>query len=779
MPSQLYSAFDNVRFFEGVDMIKPDLMGDVWPVAEPSADISAYGSAKLAPTGAFEARSSQSFKLIYTVGKLGIDDTGSIRVVFRVVSDFGRLQVNNSGENNYVSATTNGSADLKLKYDPDGHQRPWNKCLTIEVRKGCLRPGDEITISFGSVSARAGGMQLPSAVEHQFEFKVLTDVCAVGHYVPIAESPAIAVVPGKPVIWKALLPTLRRPGERFCFGLKAEDKWGNPTDQAAGNFRLLTTLPVDGLPEEIIYKPGNKSLCFDNLKVLQPGCLRITVLGEGDSVIAASPPLVIEAGRHGGYWGDLHGQTGETVGLNTARSYFEFARDLAFLDVTAHQANDFQINNRFWAHINELTAEFLQEGRFVTFPGYEWSGNTAVGGDRNVFFATEGRQIHRSSHSLLPNRSDLGTDAHDANELFNALKAEDCIVYAHVGGRYADIGYAHDGRIETAVEIHSAWGTFEWLLTDSFDLGYRCGVVCNSDGHKGRPGASYPGASEFGAYGGLTCFLAEELSRKGILESQRRRHHYGTSGARLYLDVQVDFPTPATVFARDPNLFDNPDQEQINTAMMGDIVQTRDNEVTLRLQTITQAPIERIEIRSGKNVLKTLYGYGKKDLSSRIRVLCCGAEYRGRGRETHWDGEARFKAARITRMEKINIWNHERKCELIGEDKISWQTITTGNFCGFDVWLEEGEDARLEVETNHGSLRAKLKDIGRDDLVREAGGLERRLRIFRLPEENTTYEMTAQLKIAITPSGDNPLWVCVTTQDGFQAWSSPVYVFQK
>jgi len=63
------------------------------------------------------------------------------------------------------------------------------------------------------------------------------------------------------------------------------------------------------------------------------------------------------------------------------------------------------------------------------------------------------------------------------------------------------------------MEIHSAWGTFEWLLTDGFALGHRSGVVCNSDGHKGRPGASYPGAATFGAYGGLTCFLAEELTR--------------------------------------------------------------------------------------------------------------------------------------------------------------------------------------------------------------------------------------------------------------------------
>ena len=80
------------------------------------------------------------------------------------------------------------------------------------------------------------------------------------------------------------------------------------------------------------------------------------------------------------------------------------------------------------------------------------------------------------------------------------------------------------------MEIHSAWGTFEWLLEDALRNGYRVGIVSNSDGHKGRPGASYPGASMFGAYGGLTCMLARKLTREMIWESLLRRHHYGTTG---------------------------------------------------------------------------------------------------------------------------------------------------------------------------------------------------------------------------------------------------------
>ena len=203
-------------------------------------------------------------------------------------------------------------------------------------------------------------------------------------------------------------------------------------------------------------------------------------------------------------------------------------------------------------------------------PGYEWSGNTALGGDRNVFFRQEGRTIRRSSHALIEDLSDLATDCHTAAALFEALGAdgEDAVVIAHVGGRYADIKMAHNGRFERSVEVHSAWGTFEWLLDDAFEAGYRVGVICHSDGHKGRPGASYPGASWFGAYGGLTCYLLAELTRGALFDCLRKRHHYGTTGARMLLDVRASFASPAERFEEDPQL--GPSRtEPVKEALMG------------------------------------------------------------------------------------------------------------------------------------------------------------------------------------------------------------------
>ena len=176
-----------------------------------------------------------------------------------------------------------------------------------------------------------------------------------------------------------------------------------------------------------------------------------------------------------------------------------------------------------------------------------------MGGDRNIFFRREGRPIRRSSHILVDGQT--STDAiYTADELFRALAGEDAVVIAHVGGRYADLKYAHDGRLERAVEVHSTWGTFEWLLHDAFEKGYRVGVVCHSDDHKGRPGATRPGASTFGAIGGLTCYFMPELTRDALFEALRRRRHYGTTGTRMFLDLRGTFDRPVTGFSEDPQL---------------------------------------------------------------------------------------------------------------------------------------------------------------------------------------------------------------------------------
>ncbi|MDH3741170.1 MAG: hypothetical protein OER56_06175, partial [Hyphomicrobiales bacterium] len=116
--------------------IPNDVMGDVWPSAEPGNEAADYGTVRFSPQGSFEARSFQTFTLVYTVGQYGLDDTGAIKVVHNFTPDGGRLQFDDPGAANYVTATASNGTRLQLYWEPYGHQRPWNKSLRISVEGG-------------------------------------------------------------------------------------------------------------------------------------------------------------------------------------------------------------------------------------------------------------------------------------------------------------------------------------------------------------------------------------------------------------------------------------------------------------------------------------------------------------------------------------------------------------------------------------------------------------------------------------------------------------------
>lgn len=740
------------------------------------------GSARLDRSGSFEAGSYQSFTLIYKAGRFGIDDTGSIKIGFRFATDFGPVQFDDPKGPGYTTVEASNGATLECKWEFKRNIRPWSRSLYIGVMRDFLSPGDTITIRFGDCRFGSPGIRLQTYCEREFEFRVFADPIATYDYVALPESPKIAIVPGPGVRWRAVIPTLARVGESFRLSIKADDKWGNPSDRMSSILRLESSAVLTGLPETIRLEPGKFSAVAEGLTGSEPANLNICVLDETGQELCRSNPLrVLEEDTalvH--FWGDTHGQSNETLGTNSAREYFEFGRDKAFLDIMGHQGNDFQITGAFWRELNELSAAFDRPGDFVCIPGYEWSANTAIGGDRNVHYRHEGETIHRSSHAQIAdpiNIVDEPTDAHTAHELFDRLKGKDCVVMAHVGGRYANVKYAHDGSLETAVEVHSAWGTFEWILRDAFERGFRVGIVANSDGHKGRPGACYPGASFFGSYGGLTCFLAPRLDRDAIFEAMRRRHHYGTTGNRMFLNVAVELPSNGELFIRDPAL--GPAESKTTRAlMMGDIARTTSDEVELAIEAVGSAPIERVDIFDGLDLIGTVRPYTTDELGSRVRLVYEGAEYRGRARTTTWDGSLELAGNAICESRMINNWNLDRGIQNQDESSVTWKAVTTGNYGAIDLWLRNGTAGRLAFQTRPVSSEVATGDLGLEARVFDAGGLDRTVKLQRLPERMTETRVLHRRKVKLRSEGDTCLYVRVQQEDGHRAWSSPVYIFR-
>jgi len=725
------------------------------------------------------AGSMASVRVTYTAGRFGIDDQGSIRFLFRFASDAGRPQFDRPGAPNYCTVSASNGTVLVPEYHPRGAFRPWFKAVRVNVMRDALREGDRITLILGDRSQGSAGWRLSTMREPRFEIRAQADPFGTVVYGDVAGGAALDLVAGAPHKWHLVVPTMRRAGEPFDVALRADDRCGNPVGRIEGSFQFETDGPVEGLPRSL--EASGPALRLTALRANAPGVLRVRVRDSSGNLLAESNPLaVVDAAALTTWWGDFHAQSEETVGTNSARDYFEFARDRAFCDFVGHQGNDFQISSEFWRELNDLYREFHAPGRFVTIPGYEYSPVTHLGGDRNIFFFDEHRPIRRSSHALVEDISDIETDCHHVRDLFAALRGnkENALAFAHVGGRYADLHAGHDGNIERSVEVHSAWGTFEWLLFDAFELGYRLGVVCNSDDHKGRPGASHPGASIFGAYGGLTCVYLEELTRSSIWRCMKARHHYGTTGDRMHLMVEAHFDDEAFRYDSDPNLDTAARGVPTRTAMMGDIVATRQASARVVVRVDAAAPIERVDLRRGPCTLATLRPYSSADVGRRIRVIWEGAEYRGRGRMTTWDGHLALTGNSIEAFAPINFWHLEKALERT-QSGLAWQSVTTGNFAGADLLLETGDAGSLTIATPHVNATLPIRNIGFEDTILDAAALERRVRVFRLPDINASRSFSFERMVDIASQGDTPIYVRVTLESGHQAWSSPIYLFRR
>lgn len=666
-----------------------------------------------------------------------IDDTGFLKISFRYAGDFGTPQWSDPKAPNYVHIRTDGNCRLEPRWDPKGHTRPWGGSLVLKVMGGYLDRGDEVAVTFGDTAQGSPGWQMQTFCEKTFEFKTLVDPIASYQFKELETSPTLKLVPGEPVRTVCLAPSQVGRGKAFDTWVKQEDRWGNPVAK----------------PKRKRH-PGWKT----------PGVYRISIKGlPGEGTVESNPVEVVDSiPERGHYWADFHGQSEETIGTNTARDYFLFARDYARLDIASHQGNDFQITDAFWKELNDLTAALNKPGSFVTFPGYEWSGNTPLGGDRNVWFSTEGGPIYRSSLELIPGQKSKWSVAPDVPALFAKLQKVNHprpFCAAHVGGRYADIQY-HDGNLEHAVEVHSAWGTFEWMVEEAFDRGYRVGICANSDGHKGRPGASYPGAGKFGSLGGLTCVLSESLDREAIQSAYEARHFYGTTGNRPLLRVHL-----------------LKDGEPV--AMMGDILSREAGAYTLQAIVEGTGPVDRVEVWNGnRKVAERKPETSDNGQGKRFQILWSGAEVRGRARVVRWDGHLKLKGNQIESYQPINFLNANHPIKQDSKTRLSWKSNTTGGHSGMLLTLARPSRGSIQVETLQKSLTYPIpSDRGRPRRW-DCGGLKKQIEIRPLSHQPPPASFAFDLPLKKLRQGDNPLFLKVFQEDGHRAWSSPIYLIQ-
>ena len=708
-----------------------------------------FGWAEIDPATSVVAGSVGTWRITYHAGSQGVDDGGGLKISWRDVSDWQSPQFSDGAASNFASVTSTGAASVRARYERMNYLRPWRSGVTIDVFDDSLVEGDTVTLTLGDRSSGSSGTFVQTFCADGFEFRTAVDWCGTWVWTEVP-SPKISIVSGDPHRLVVVCASEVAPDVDTWVGVKAEDMWGNPCSGYLGEIQIDADR-LQGMPPSYRFRSEDNGVVrFPTITAPEPGIYRVKVFDRDTGFEAEGNPLrcLSDTAQSRRYWGDLHGQSGETVGTNTVGAYFRFARHRAWVDFAGHQGNDFQITKAVWQEIRHQANTQNEAGAFVALVGYEWSGNTPLGGDNNVYYPGEDGPLHRSSHELIDDKSDSDTDCPHVLDLYRALEKQDALLVPHVGGRYANLEW-HDPRLEPVVEVYSNWGAFEWFLREALDKGYQVGFVAGSDDHKGRPGAAHPGRGAFGCYGGLTCVMARELTRDGIFEALRARRCYGTTGPRILLDVSAD---------------GHP---------MGSAIRTKEPP-ELKVECIGTAPIERVHLmRETEEVYRFPEHFARDE--SRVRISWSGQRIRARNRRIVWDGSVKLSAGRILEAEGHAFDSAAEGIREVGEQRVSWESVTTGDEDGVVLKIDAPDEAVLHFESPVLVHDVSLLEIRSGPLAVEAEGIDVKV-VFELLPRGVGREVNFTYREPDLPNGSYPYWVRVVQVDGAKAWASPIYV---
>ncbi len=723
------------------------------------------GTVRMAPTCDVTAGEFSTWTFTFTAGEYGIDDGGSLVLAWKSVSDWDSPQFDEPGEPGYTTVSTTGNCVIKARYAK--FQRSFGNSICMDITGGYIKKGDIITIVMGDRSHGSLGMRAQSFCEREHEFRFFLDPCGTYRYEEMPQRLKIRVVPGYPHEIQAIVPGSVHCGEEFSVTVRALDEFGNPTDKYNGTVKLnLPELAGSGFPEAVTFKKENGgAVRIDGCRIDNTGVWHLELTDESNHFHAFSNASLAESEKYQTlFWGDMHGQTRETVGTGYLDDYYTFARDKAAVSFTGWQGNDFEISEETWQNVRKKSKEYTKEGKFLAFLGYEWSGTTPQGGDHNVFFLGDTEHYYPSSNWTATEVSNE-YNANPVTELHQWLKGrKDVILIPHIGGRYANLDHWNP-EFSSVIEIHSHHGTFEWFAIDAMKKRMKVGFIAASDDHTCRPGLSYAlsghGKSASGAFdvrSGFTGVFAESLTKQAVWDAIRARRCYASTFDRVLLKLDI------------------------NGMEMGQEAEVEGTQ-TLHLLTAGVSPIESIDVFDWENPIihQDLLAKSKK----RIRVRWSGVVYRGRGKSAKWDGMLYVDQGCI-RGAKTYAFDRIDQGILICSDRyVKWTSSTSGDYDGLILDIDGNEETILRFSSLRGAIEVPFARLLAGEIVtQEMGGLNLKVE-FALDnddicEKDFLAACQAHCELVLPDAaGEHAYWVKVTQANGNAAWSSPVFLTRR
>ena len=733
-------------------------MGKITERNTDQSTAATWGSVSISPTDDVIVGSYSTWTVTFTVGAYAMDVGGGLKIGTRRQADFGHPQFGDPAADNYATVTcSRDGARFETYFDHRGHKRPFNAVVVIRLAAGPLYPGDTITVVLGDTSGGSRGLAVQTFPESASDFAVFMDPISSGEYKRVyCTSPNFIILTGPSEYYTVVAPTLVQAGAPFRVQVRGNDKFGNPTPVSASGLTLDA-----GEPLEISLSDANgRATWIENVVLEDIGLHRLTLRDNGNDVAVSNPIIVSDAANEIICWGDTQAQTASTVGVGSPDEYFAYARDCAAIDFTTHQGNDFILSDKDLEEVRQAALKHNEPGRFAAFFGWEWSGPTGTGGDRNVMFLDDEGPIFRSSHWQLWGEEIAGdaavTEAVHARDLqarirnYMAETGRKVIMVPHIGGRRSDFE-AQDPELEPVFEICSNHGVFEWRLHEFLAAGVKVGVVGASDDHTCRPGLAYPSTPEMTVLGGLGAVYTGEHSRQGIYDGMMARHCYGTTGARLYLDLTA------------------------NGHRMGDIAETT-GPVTIKGEVHGTAPIDYIALFNRSRELKRFTPNPESHDPDRIKIIWSGATHQDRGRFMSWDGGLQIQNGQITSAQPLNIYTAKYGIDQWSSTDANWRSVTSGQEEGVLLEVEAPDDAVITFKAGPADLSFTLGDVRIGDLRWDLGGLEQYVTVSARHTDGGTPDVGFDFVDEDPGAGDQAYWVRIVQTDFHRAWSSPVYL---
>ncbi len=711
--------------------------------------------------------------LEYTVGDVEIATGGALRIGQNFFANYlQKLQNTNPAGDAYVTfevtseATTSQTTVPWIGIYNDLHQA--SPAPALRVVDGSLRTGDTVLITLGDRSGGGRGLRMMPHDSDDFRFVLEVDPNGDGVFV-LADFVSSPVRGAEPAGLRAVVPSVVATGKPFALRLAVEDRYFSPATFGGGSFTVTLDGEVVGTLE---IQNARSEGRLDGLTIDREGGFRFQVASADGAMSTFSNPVLVEANpRQRIFWGELHGHTGLEDAIGSAPRYYQYARDVAFLDFGSLSGHDIALSAAAWDIIRRETAAANRPGEFVAYMGYEWTVLAQFGGHHNVFFRNDpGRYATFRQAPVLP----------ELYERLREIEAADNVLvipHAHEPGNWN----VSDPDLERLVEVYSMHGSFEYFGQRYLDRGFRLGLIAASDDHSGHPGNSPAMISN---RGGLAAVYAPQLDRDAIWEGLRGRTTYATSGKR-----------PVVMFTVNGN---NPG----GALPVGSVP-------TLEARVLGTAPIDHIDvIHNGRVEFSRDYLWPDEEENGAIQIMfhspteTPGDEVVRPLQVVTWHGEIEVRGARVASSTPIGIDLFTDVFRQVDAHRVAFDVRCRGDFDGVLLELADASaDAevtvrltrplermvdRAQTARNRARAAASQPAVPLEEVSFRPGSLERNKARFELSPDGVVlarrirstgdWDVSFAYRPGEPPQPDDYFYVRVVQIDGEAAWTSPVWI---